>query len=127
MKEYKYGVETLTKEEFLWIRKSARKQLADLNAEIRRLKGNRKLALATEFLQNNPDYNKTYFASDASGIISYHIYNMKYELRKLHIVLGLLKGTPYEKMEPTTKEPFVEGELKRLIADWRKNYEKFGE
>lgn len=97
----------LTKEQFLYLRKKFRTQLKEINERIKFLKAHRKLKAAEELYEKKP--KDPIFSLCFPHFLDYHephnfIWRAAKELgqeaRTLHIYLGFLNGTPYEKMEP---------------------------
>ena len=97
MKNYKYGIENLGKENFLKCRTAFRKELNELIVEIRRFKANRKRK--TDFYKESGDRIAFY---EGQAWFDYRLFELSKRARVLTILLGVFNCTPLEKIDNFT-------------------------
>lgn len=94
MKNYKYGIEKLGREQFLSIRSKLRSELGILVKKLKDIKHNRKPADRIALYKKYPQYAYV------------NLNDLRLKARYINILLGLFNGTEFEKIE--AKSDFFE-------------------
>lgn len=118
MKNYKYGIEKLGRENFLKCRIAFRKELNELVVNIKRFKSNKKRKNDFYFESKVKSH---YYIGEAW--FDYTLHRMSYDARILNIILGLFNCTSIEKIDNGilsklyNNEKYIEKFLIKIITD----------